>query len=291
MSFDSYRDFFAEELRAVGNVTNDALVAAFARVRREDFLGPGPWQIPLPEITPGAPVVYRTTPDDDPRRLYHNVPVAIDPARSLNNGQPGSLAMWIDSLGVQPSEVVLHIGCGVGYYTAILAELVGPAGRVIAVETDVGLAERATKNLGHLPHVNVVHTDGAAYAPGPFDAALINAGVTRLPAAWLDGLKPSGRLLLPLTFSADPAQMGVGFMLRVSRDGDGYRAQFTSGVAIYPCIGARDAESKPPRCARRTPRAPCAPCSRCVARRMSAARAASCTPTATACPPPALTAR
>src|SRR5918911_137812 len=95
MELDDVRRFYAEEVRAVANVQNEALAEAFARVRREDYLGPGPWQIVTPESwlvraqgPSGAGVEgYRTMPDADPRHLYHNVLVAIDAARRLNNGQ------------------------------------------------------------------------------------------------------------------------------------------------------------------------------------------------------------
>src|SRR5204862_8134496 len=139
---EDVRRFYAEEVRAVANLQNEALADAFARVRREDYLGPGPWQIATPdswqERTQGSPAGdgYRTTPDADPRHLYHNVLVAIDAARRLNNGQPGSLAMWLDALELRRGERVVHVGCGVGYYTAIIAETVGPEGNVTGVELD-----------------------------------------------------------------------------------------------------------------------------------------------------------
>ena len=70
------RHFYAEELRAVAHLRSEALVRAFATVRREDFLGVGPWQV-LISWEAGSSS-YRTTEDCDPRHLYHNVLVAID---------------------------------------------------------------------------------------------------------------------------------------------------------------------------------------------------------------------
>ena len=78
--------------------------------------------------------------DADPAHLYHDVLVAIDPARRLNNGQPSYLAFCLDALDLREADCVLHVGCGVGYYTAIAAEVVGPGGRVIGVEIDADLA-------------------------------------------------------------------------------------------------------------------------------------------------------
>jgi protein-L-isoaspartate(D-aspartate) O-methyltransferase len=73
--------------------------------------------------TQGPP---RLTPGDDPRFLYHNVAVAIDPARMLFNGAPGLVSSVIDALGLGAGQGVLHIGAGAGYYTALIAHVVGP---------------------------------------------------------------------------------------------------------------------------------------------------------------------
>src|SRR5262249_18981239 len=140
---------YAEMLRTAASVRTDALIEAFARVRREDFLGPGPWQI---MVSPN--LVYATTPDGNPAHLYRDVIVAIDVQRRLNNGQPSGLARWFDALGLSVGERVLHVGCGVGYYTAVLAETVGPSGEVTGIEYDQQLAARAAANLAYLPHVS-----------------------------------------------------------------------------------------------------------------------------------------
>ena len=86
-----YQRFYAEELRAVAELRSEALVQAFATVRREAFLGPGPWKILSLKHGMGPPE-YRPTPDANPEHLYHNVAVAIDAARMLNNRQPSALA-------------------------------------------------------------------------------------------------------------------------------------------------------------------------------------------------------
>jgi protein-L-isoaspartate(D-aspartate) O-methyltransferase len=58
-----------------------------------------------------------------------------------------------DHLDLLPGEQVLHLGCGTGYYTAIIAELVGSAGRVTAVEIDATLARKARAALADGPQV------------------------------------------------------------------------------------------------------------------------------------------
>jgi protein-L-isoaspartate(D-aspartate) O-methyltransferase len=109
---------------------NEALVQAFAKVPRERFLDPGPWRV----IPPGR-AAYTTT-DADPRWLYYNVLVVIDEGRDLNNGEPRLWAYLFDHLYVRPGERVLHVGTGTGYYSAILREMTGQAGSVIALEYD-----------------------------------------------------------------------------------------------------------------------------------------------------------
>ena len=231
------RQAYAEELRAVSDLRSDILVKAFAKVSREHFLGPGPWQIVAP-VQPGRPV-YRTTEDADPRHLYHDVLVAIDPDRQLNNGEPSFLALCFDSLKLKAGDRVVHIGCGVGYYTAILAEVVGPRGHVTGIEVDVELAGRARNNLAHMTHVTVVTGDAAELSEGSSDAIFVNAGATHPRDAWLNSLRVDGRLMLPLT-AVDSSDHTRGGMLRITRLQNGYSARFISEVSIFPCTGARD---------------------------------------------------
>ena len=249
MNLNDIRQFYAEEIRVVANIQTKAIVSAFENVPRERFLGPGPWQIANPDafgssiggVSKGSS--YRMTDDADPRHVYHNVAIAIDPDRKLNNGHPSSIALWLDALELREGDHVFHVGCGVGYYTAIIAEVVGPSGHVIGVEIDQGLASRARKHLAYLNQVEVLQVDAGAYSPQPCDAVLINAGVTHPRTAWLDGLRPGGRMLLPLTFAADPDANGMGFMLRVKHEGRSYAACFLGPVMIFPCIGSRDEDS------------------------------------------------
>ena len=138
------RRFFAEEIQVVSNLQSTAVISALSTVARERFLPPGPWTIRGEADFQAAP---RQTPDADPRHVYHNVAVAIDPARMLFNGAPGLLAMVIDALALRAGDRVLHIGTGLGYYTALIAECVGASGRVVGLEVDAALAADARANL------------------------------------------------------------------------------------------------------------------------------------------------
>ena len=91
-----------------------------------------------------------------------------------------------------PGNTVLHVGAGTGYYTAILAALVGDSGNVVAYEIENDLASAARKNLQHLPNVEVF---AASAMDGPLptaDVIYVNAGATHPPAIWLDALNPGG---------------------------------------------------------------------------------------------------
>ena len=66
--------------------------------------------------------------------LFRHALIALDEKLGLNNGLPAFWAFLLDRLDVALGESVIHLGCGTGYYTAILAELVGPAGKVRALD-------------------------------------------------------------------------------------------------------------------------------------------------------------
>lgn len=234
------RRFFAEEVQTVANLRSPALVEALATVPRERYLPPGPWTI-RSDSDFGAPP--RATPDADPRHVYHNVGVAIDFARMLFNGVPGLLAMAIDRLDVKPGDRVLHLGAGTGYYTALLAQVVGESGRVLGLEVDEKLAARAADNLTAMPWVEARRSDGTKALNEIFDAVLINAGVTHPLDSWLDAMAPGGRMVLPLTATMSTmGNIGKGLLLRLTRTADPNRfdVRVLSFVAIFSAIGIRD---------------------------------------------------
>jgi protein-L-isoaspartate(D-aspartate) O-methyltransferase len=230
------RRLYAEELRHCAGVRSELVIQAFASVPRERFLSPGPWTL-LPASRPDRAF---TTPDADPRRLYHNVLVPIDASRHLNNGEPALWAHLMDQLELQRGQRVLHIGAGTGYYSAILAEIVGRGGEVVAIEVDPMLAARAQLNLARWKQARVIAANGFTHEPDPADAIVVNAGVTEIAPAWLDALEETGRLLVPLTLDEGTPRPGWGAYLMVQRRGWRYSVGLASRVGIFPCIGGRD---------------------------------------------------
>jgi protein-L-isoaspartate(D-aspartate) O-methyltransferase len=244
MNVDDCRKFFAQEVRFAANVSSPALVEAFAHVPREKFLGPAPWHLGSPEqraMSAAGLLRLSYLQTEDPRDLYHNVVISIDPSRDINNGQPSALARWMDVLALRPGSRVYHLGCGVGYYTAIIAEVVGPSGSVVAVDVLPELAARAKENLSNYPNVAVHCGDGSTFDPGECDAMLINAGATHPRTSWLTRLRLQGRLVVPITISAAPT-IGQGIMVQIVREPEGFSAQIVSAVAIYSCVGGRDSQ-------------------------------------------------
>ena len=226
---ESARRSFAEELCKSNRISSPAILAAFSTVPRERFVGPGPWMIQ----TGGA---QSFTESADLRNVYQDALIVLDPAKHLNNGQPSLWAFHLSLLHIRPGDAVLHLGCGAGYYSAILAELTGPQGRVIAVEIDDGLAARASIALEPWPRVTVLHADGA-YGPfDPADAIVVSAGATHPLAAWLAALKPEGKLLFPLTPTRGP-----GAMAYLTRKGANlFAATLCGSVFFVDFEGARD---------------------------------------------------
>ncbi len=233
-TLEQVRRWFAEDLRVTCHLRDERVVEAFAAVPREGFVGPGPWRIR--HHIDG----YWTTPDADPRRLYHNVLVALDESRGLNTGEPGLWARHFDGLAIAPGSRVLQIGAGAGYFTAILAELAGTNGRVDGIEIDATLAATAERNLTAWPTAHIHAADASqpldSSLGGQWDVIVAFAGATTPLGWWLDALADRGRLLLPMTSGWERG----GFMLRLERKGGGLSARSAGWVGFYPCAGARN---------------------------------------------------
>ena len=222
---------YAEHLmRGIGGDTQ-RLRDAFANTGREDFLGPPPWLLLGNE--------FGRDWCDDPSELYQDVLVGLDVERGINNGQPSLHARSLAACDPRIGDTVLHVGAGLGYYSAILAQLVGPTGRVIAYEIEADLAARAATYLAPWPQVEVRAVSGAVPPLPPCDVIYVNAGATHPVAAWLDALRVGGRLIFPLT-----PDESSGCMLLVTRIASAvYAARSLMRVSFIACIGARDAHA------------------------------------------------
>jgi protein-L-isoaspartate(D-aspartate) O-methyltransferase len=227
---EAHRSFFAKLIAAQAGIPpGSELAAAFASTPREQFVGPPPWRV-------FTRTGYVETLTDDPAVLYQDVVVSLGTEAPLNNGQPTLHALCIAALAPKKGERVVHVGAGTGYYTTLLAKLVGETGVVDAYEIEPTLARRATENLAAFPNVTV-HPRSGAEGPLPAcDILYVNAGATEPLAVWLDALRPMGRLLFPMT-----PDTGVGAMLLVTKQEDGsFAARFLLQAQFVACIGARN---------------------------------------------------
>lgn len=220
------RSFYAALMTGASRSSDPRFEAIVRDVPREDFLGPGPWK-----VVSGRR--YVDTPDDNPAYLYQNVLVALDMDLRINNGEPFLHARWIGAVAPQPGEYVSHIGAGTGYYSALLSKFVEPGGHVDAYEIDERLAAEAKRNLEPYANVTAWIADAVTYPLKPSDVIYVNAGIADLPAAWVNGLKPGGRLLFPWC----PTD-GMGLALLITAMEEGLAAKPLMPVAFIPCFGA-----------------------------------------------------
>ncbi len=203
--------------------------AAFASVRREEFLPPPPWTI----RTGGYLWARRTS---DPADLYDDVLVTLDAEQGINNGEPFLHARWIGICAPQPGETVTHIGAGTGYYTAALSLLVSPGGRVEAFEIVPELAAAATRNLAAYDNVVLRQEDATEAGIAPSDIIYVNAGVVCPPLSWIEALQPGGRLVFPWRPREE-----TGLAMLVRHLPGGFSATPFMGSWFIPCIGASTA--------------------------------------------------
>ncbi|NTU79599.1 MAG: methyltransferase domain-containing protein, partial [Chloroflexales bacterium] len=153
------------------------------------------------------------------------------------------MAIMLAQLGLAPGHCVLEVGAGTGYNAALIAHIVGPAGRVVSLDIDAELVSAAQAHLaaaGH-PEVEVRHADGALGAPdaAPFDRIIVTAGAWDLLPAWRAQLVPGGRIVVPVTVLP-------GLMLSLALE---QRGQVWRAVSARPCgfVLLRGAEAHPGR--------------------------------------------
>ena len=144
-------------------------------------------RVPRHLFVPGAVAPY----------AYQDMPLPIGFDKTVS--QPFMVALMTDLLDPQPEDSVLEIGTGVGYQTAILAELAGQIWSVEIVEEFARHAETLLKHFG-LSNVGIRVGDGTRgwSEHAPFDKVMATVAPKKTPSAWLDQLKPGGRMVVPV---------------------------------------------------------------------------------------------
>jgi protein-L-isoaspartate(D-aspartate) O-methyltransferase len=145
--------------------------------------------------------------------------------------EPRNFAKLLDALDVQKTDLILDIGCCLGYSTAVLAHL---GDTVVAVEEDEDMAQQAQTTLSEqgIDNAAVLNQSmaGGAAKHGPYDVIMLQGAVAELPAALLDQLKDGGRIgCIFMDGSLGVARIGH------KRDGEiTWRFAFNAGAPVLP---------------------------------------------------------
>ncbi len=176
--FSAFRmEGLLQQLIDQGYLKTPGILDAFRTVEREDFL-----------------------PSHQRPAARENIPLYIGYGQTIS--QPLTVAFMLELLQPKPGEKILDIGAGSGWAAALLASLVGPAGKVIAIERIPQLYQFAKQNLEkyRFPHLRLLRADASlGYAKeAPYDVIHVAAGAPEVPQPLLDQLAEGGRLLIPI---------------------------------------------------------------------------------------------
>lgn len=188
------------------DVTKFPIIDAFLSVRREAFVPAGMKGV-----------------------AYSEASIHLAPSRDIL--EPRTFAKILDALNIQPNELVLDLGCGLGYSAAVIAHM---AEAVIAVEQEDDLSDEAQANLAAegVDNAVLVKADLSEGAPqhGPYDVIALQGAVETIPQAILDQLKDGGRI------AALFAEGALGEVRIGHKNGDKvtWRLAFNAGAPVLP---------------------------------------------------------
>lgn len=163
---------------------------------------------------------------------YDDGPLPIGFGQTVS--QPFIVALMTDLLDPQPDDVILEVGTGSGYQTAVLAELVR---KVYSIEIISALADSARQRLARLGYTNVEIKTGDGYfgwpEHAPFDGIIVTAAAPEIPPPLVEQLKPGGRLVLPV---GEPLGHQILKQVCKKKEGD-TEVHEILGVAFVPLTG------------------------------------------------------
>ncbi|KQO80848.1 protein-L-isoaspartate O-methyltransferase [Rhizobium sp. Leaf262] len=213
MDFETARGKMVDSQLRTTDVTSHSVLKAFLAVPREAFVPAGVKQIAY------ADEDLQICPAKDGR-----------PARYVMKASP--LAKMLQLAAINKTDVVLEIGSGSGYVSAILSQL---AGSVVSLESDEELSAVATAALSTLGYDNVATVNGELAqgyaAEAPYDVIFINGSVEEVPATLLEQLRDGGRLV---------AVVGYGNSAKATvyrRDGKGTSSTGFFNASVKPVPG------------------------------------------------------
>jgi protein-L-isoaspartate(D-aspartate) O-methyltransferase len=207
LAFEAARRHMVESQLMPNKVNEPTVLAAVAGVPRELF---------VPQALRGV--------------AYMDEDIDIAPGRFLM--EPMVFARLLQEAAIDRADLVLDVGCGSGYSTAVLAKL---ASTVVGLESDASLAQQATAALARLGIDNAAVVQGALEAglpaQGPFDVILVEGAMGQVPDALTAQLADGGRLL-GVVNSGGP--VGHAVLLRKVGGLIARRVLFDAGIRRLP---------------------------------------------------------
>ena len=168
-------------------------------------------------------------PQDRREAAYAGENIALGEGRVVLD--PRTLAKMLDAADIQPDEMVLDIGPGLGYSSALAARM---AEAVVAVEENADFAAEAERALGEAAADNVAVVEGTlaegAAKHGPYDVILVQGTVEDIPPVLLDQLKNDGRIVAIFAEGA----LGVVRVGLKSDDRVTWRFAFNAAAPLLP---------------------------------------------------------
>ena len=166
---------------------------------------------------------------------FDNGPLPIGHGQTIS--QPYIVALMTDLLELEADDVVLEIGTGSGYQTAVLSQLCKP---VYTIEYVAALADIARARLDKLGYDNIQSMTGNGYdgwpEHAPYDGIIVTAAASHIPKPLIAQLKPGGKLVIPVGRPHLYQELTV-----VEKDKDGgIDIREVLGVAFVPLQGERD---------------------------------------------------
>jgi len=172
-------------------------------------------------------------------RAYENVALPIGHGQTVS--QPWVVAWMTEKLAVAARHIVLEIGTGSGYQTAVLARL---ARRVFSIERHRELLRAAERRFARLRLANIVcrFGDGTKGWPeqGPFERIIVTAAAPDVPAALIESLAPGGVLIAPVGEDRHDQRL-----VRLRRDETGLHREDLGVVRFVPLVSGLPRRSNP----------------------------------------------
>lgn len=218
-----------------------ALRKAFMACPRHRFLKrfKTAWNGPTHSLTKGTleellPLIY----SDNALQIYVDKAGKPLPA---SNSEPGFAMYLLEMLDLRRGQRAMEIGSGGGWLSAIIAQVVGPKGRVVGIEVNPDLAEHSRqciRSLGReidLDNLIIMTGDGdKSIAPSPpYDRVIVTAGSQSFPIALFDQIADNGKVIIPLSNSGGGEEV---FLL--SKDGNCFRSIAATTAFFVPLIGS-----------------------------------------------------